>query len=70
MSDRSETLPADRLPTTGSPRAPCAGSANHRSKIGGPAPRVGEHSREILPDIGYDDASIDALIERKTVRAM
>lgn len=59
-------------PTVGRVRQPrpAAKFEINRSRIGGPAPRVGEHSREILRDIGYDDATIDALIERKTVRAM
>jgi len=59
-------------PTVGKIRQPkpAAKFQINRSKIGGPAPRVGEHSREILRDIGYDDAAIDALIERKAVRAM
>ncbi|SPP92916.1 CaiB/BaiF CoA transferase family protein [Bradyrhizobium vignae] len=59
-------------PTVGRVRQPkpAAKFEINRSKIGGPAPRVGEHSREILRDIGYDDASIDALIERKIVRSI
>lgn len=36
--------------------------------IGGPAPRVGEHSREILRDLGYDDAEIDRMAVEKSVR--
>ncbi|MGY4256656.1 crotonobetainyl-CoA:carnitine CoA-transferase CaiB-like acyl-CoA transferase [Bradyrhizobium sp. USDA 4516] len=59
-------------PTVGLVRQPkpAAKFEINPSRIGGPAPRVGEHSRDILRDIGYDDAAIDALIERKTVRAM
>ncbi|MOA22650.1 Bile acid-CoA hydrolase [compost metagenome] len=29
-----------------------------------PAPRLGEHSREVLAQAGYDDARIDALVAR------
>ncbi|QPF85804.1 CoA transferase [Bradyrhizobium genosp. L] len=38
--------------------------------IGGPAPRVGQHSREVLRDLGYGDAAIDEMIEQKAVRAV
>jgi crotonobetainyl-CoA:carnitine CoA-transferase CaiB-like acyl-CoA transferase len=31
-------------------------------------PRIGEHSREILRSLSYEDAAIDALIEQGTVR--
>ncbi len=31
--------------------------------IPGPAPKYGQHSREILREIGYDDDAIDAMIE-------
>lgn len=37
--------------------------------IGGPAPRIGQHTREVLADLGYDDAAIDQMIERKAVRS-
>ena len=36
-------------------------------QIVGPAPRVGEHSREILAEIGVDDAEIDDLKDRGVV---
>jgi crotonobetainyl-CoA:carnitine CoA-transferase CaiB-like acyl-CoA transferase len=35
----------------------------------GDAPRQGEHSREVLREAGYDDATIDALVARGVVKA-
>jgi crotonobetainyl-CoA:carnitine CoA-transferase CaiB-like acyl-CoA transferase len=32
------------------------------------APRLGEHTREVLKEVGYSDASIDRLIESKAAR--
>ena len=37
------------------------------SEIQGPAPRLGEHSREILVALGYDQAKCDALIDAGAV---
>ena len=39
------------------------------SEIQGPAPRLGEHSREILVALGYDQAKCDALIDAGAVVA-
>jgi crotonobetainyl-CoA:carnitine CoA-transferase CaiB-like acyl-CoA transferase len=36
--------------------------------IGGPAPRVGQHSRDVLRDLGYDDGAIDKMVSEKSVR--
>jgi len=36
--------------------------------IGGPAPRIGEHSRAILADLGYDERAIDKMVGDKAVR--
>jgi crotonobetainyl-CoA:carnitine CoA-transferase CaiB-like acyl-CoA transferase len=36
--------------------------------IGGPAPRVGEHSRDVLRDLGYGDGAIDKMIADNVVR--
>ena len=36
--------------------------------IGGPAPRIGEHSREVLAELGYDERAIDKMVEDKAVR--
>ena len=32
-----------------------------------PAPRVGEHSRAVLREVGYDEARIDALLQSGAV---
>ena len=37
---------------------------------GGPAPRVGEHSRAVLEELGYDAAAIDKMVADKAVRVM
>ncbi|UGY05562.1 CaiB/BaiF CoA transferase family protein [Bradyrhizobium quebecense] len=38
--------------------------------IGGPAPRIGQHTRQVLSDLGYGDAAIAEMIEQKAVRAI
>jgi crotonobetainyl-CoA:carnitine CoA-transferase CaiB-like acyl-CoA transferase len=38
--------------------------------IGGPAPRVGEHSRAVLRDLGYADGAIDKMVSEKAVRVV
>jgi crotonobetainyl-CoA:carnitine CoA-transferase CaiB-like acyl-CoA transferase len=40
------------------------------SQIGGPAPRVGEHSRQVLDELGYSATEIDAMIGEGAVRAV
>jgi crotonobetainyl-CoA:carnitine CoA-transferase CaiB-like acyl-CoA transferase len=37
---------------------------------GGPAPRVGEHSRAVLRDLGYADGAIDKMVSEKAVRVV
>lgn len=37
------------------------------SRIAGPAPRLGEHGREILEGLGYDGAKYDALVQAGVV---
>ncbi len=51
------------------PKPPARFSVNEAS-IGGPAPRIGEHSREVLRELGYDETAINKMIEDCTVRAM
>ena len=56
----------------GRPRAPAeAGGAVFEvngPSIGGPAPRVGEHSREVLRELGYADDAIDKMVSDRAVR--
>ena len=33
------------------------------------APRLGEHTREVLREVGYGEAEINGLVERKAIRA-
>ena len=48
---------------------PAARFSVNEAVIGGPAPRVGEHSREVLRELGYDESAIDRMIGDKSVRA-
>ncbi len=45
---------------------PAAQFEVNKAAIGGPAPRVGEHTREVLRDLGYDDGAIDKMISETT----
>jgi crotonobetainyl-CoA:carnitine CoA-transferase CaiB-like acyl-CoA transferase len=58
-------------PTVGRVRQPKPAARFERNEaaIGGPAPRIGEHSREVLADLGYSADAIDKLIADKVVRA-
>src|ERR1700692_3572781 len=47
---------------------PAARFEINEAVIGGPAPRVGEHSREVLLDLGYGVDAIDRMIADKVVR--
>lgn len=38
--------------------------------IGGPAPRIGQHTRQVLRDLGYGDDAIEQMIAQKAVRAV
>jgi crotonobetainyl-CoA:carnitine CoA-transferase CaiB-like acyl-CoA transferase len=40
------------------------------SGIGGPAPRLGEHTRDVLRQLGYRDPAIEEMIKEKSVRAL
>jgi crotonobetainyl-CoA:carnitine CoA-transferase CaiB-like acyl-CoA transferase len=47
---------------------PAARFEVNEAVIGGPAPRIGEHSREVLVALGYDDRAIDKMVSEKAVR--
>jgi crotonobetainyl-CoA:carnitine CoA-transferase CaiB-like acyl-CoA transferase len=57
-------------PTVGRVRQPkpAARFELNEAVIGGPAPRIGEHSREVLVALGYDDRAIDKMVSEKAVR--
>jgi crotonobetainyl-CoA:carnitine CoA-transferase CaiB-like acyl-CoA transferase len=48
---------------------PAARFSVNEATIGGPAPRVGQHSREVLRDLGYSEAAIEQMIKDRAVRA-
>jgi crotonobetainyl-CoA:carnitine CoA-transferase CaiB-like acyl-CoA transferase len=47
---------------------PAARFERNETAIGGPAPRIGEHTREVLMELGYDEAAISRMAEEKSVR--
>jgi crotonobetainyl-CoA:carnitine CoA-transferase CaiB-like acyl-CoA transferase/2-hydroxychromene-2-carboxylate isomerase len=47
---------------------PAARFEINAAAIGGPAPRVGEHSRDVLRELGYDDGAIDKMVAERCVR--
>jgi crotonobetainyl-CoA:carnitine CoA-transferase CaiB-like acyl-CoA transferase len=49
---------------------PAARFEVNEAVIGGPAPRVGEHSRAVLEELGYSPAAIDKMVADKAVRVM
>jgi crotonobetainyl-CoA:carnitine CoA-transferase CaiB-like acyl-CoA transferase len=57
-------------PTVGKVRQPKPAARFERNEaiIAGPAPRIGEHSREVLAELGYDERAIDKMVEDKAVR--
>jgi crotonobetainyl-CoA:carnitine CoA-transferase CaiB-like acyl-CoA transferase len=57
-------------PTVGRIRQPkpAARFELNEAAIGGPAPRIGEHTREVLAELGYDDRAISKMVEDKAVR--
>lgn len=48
---------------------PAARFEVNEASIGGPAPRVGEHSRRVLQDLGYSDGEIEKMIADNAVKA-
>ena len=58
-------------PTVGRVRQPkpAARFEVNEAAIGGPAPRVGEHSRIVLRDLGYSDWAIEKMIADNAVKA-
>ncbi|MGY4623365.1 CaiB/BaiF CoA transferase family protein [Bradyrhizobium sp. USDA 4486] len=57
-------------PTVGKVRQPkpAARFELNGSTIAGPAPRIGEHSRDVLVKLGYDETAIRKMAEDKVVR--
>jgi hypothetical protein len=57
-------------PTVGRVRQPkpAARFEVNEATIGGPAPRVGEHSRAVLLDLGYSAEAIEKMVSEKSVR--
>lgn len=57
-------------PTVGKIRQPkpAARFELNEAVIGGPAPRIGEHTREVLAELGYDERAISKMVEDKAVR--
>jgi crotonobetainyl-CoA:carnitine CoA-transferase CaiB-like acyl-CoA transferase len=57
-------------PTVGRVRQPnpAARFSVNEATIGGPAPRVGEHSRQVLRELGYPDTDIDKMIADRAIR--
>src|SRR6201997_554735 len=51
------------------PKPPARFSINEAS-IGGPAPRIGEHSRDVLRELGYDAAASTKMTEDGAIRAV
>ena len=47
---------------------PAARFRVNEAVIGGPAPRVGQHSRDVLLELGYDDRAIDKMIGDRAIR--
>jgi crotonobetainyl-CoA:carnitine CoA-transferase CaiB-like acyl-CoA transferase len=47
---------------------PAARFQVNEAAIGGPAPRVGQHSHEVLRELGYSDADIDRMVGARAVR--
>jgi crotonobetainyl-CoA:carnitine CoA-transferase CaiB-like acyl-CoA transferase len=48
---------------------PAARFAVSKTAVKGPAPRIGEHTREVLRELAYSDRDIEKMIADKSVRA-
>ena len=57
-------------PTVGRVRQPkpAARFEVNEAVIGGPAPRVGQHSKDVLRELGYSDGDIETMIGNRSVR--
>jgi crotonobetainyl-CoA:carnitine CoA-transferase CaiB-like acyl-CoA transferase len=49
---------------------PAARFEQNETAIAGPAPRIGEHSRQVLVELGYDEDAIGRMVEDKAVRVL
>jgi crotonobetainyl-CoA:carnitine CoA-transferase CaiB-like acyl-CoA transferase len=47
---------------------PAARFQVNEAMIGGPAPRIGEHSHDVLRELGYSDGAIDKMVGARAVR--
>jgi len=47
---------------------PAARFELNKSAIAGPAPRIGEHTRDVLVELGYDEGAINKMIEDNAIR--
>jgi crotonobetainyl-CoA:carnitine CoA-transferase CaiB-like acyl-CoA transferase len=47
---------------------PAARFELNEAAIGGPAPRIGEHTRDVLVELGYDEGAISKMVADKAVR--
>ena len=49
---------------------PAARFESNEARIGGPAPRVGQHTRDILQELDFPQAEIEQMISDRSVRAV
>ena len=60
-------IPTATVSTTMIPMPPVMFGDKHELEVRYPYPRVGEHSAEILREIGFSDEKIQEMIDRKAV---